>query len=108
VPWVQGILNKEGIGKTFLDGSAAESANGGGCRDKIRIMTLRVLVLTFLAGRVIAQDCASSAVGFRVMHIESRVVAVWYPTASRPSVYSYSPSFSGVVAVNAPASMTCD
>ena len=68
---------------------------------------LGMLVLTVLAGRAMAEDCMAPAVGFRVMHMGERVVAVWYPTASHPSQYSYSPRFSGVLAANAPASMTC-
>jgi predicted dienelactone hydrolase len=53
------------------------------------------------------QDCGPSSVGFRVMHIADRIVAVWYPTAARPAPYPYTASFSGVVAIDAAPSRAC-
>ena len=43
-------------------------------------------------------DCQTTDVGFRVMHIAGRVVAVWYPTTARPHKHAYTSSFSGDVA----------
>jgi predicted dienelactone hydrolase len=54
-----------------------------------------------------AQDCGPSTVGFRVMHIADRIVAVWYPTAAKPAPYPYTASFSGLVAVDAVPSRVC-
>jgi len=54
-----------------------------------------------------AEDCPTTSVGYRVMHFGHRVVAVWYPTTAQASVYSYSPRFSGMVAVDAPPSTAC-
>jgi predicted dienelactone hydrolase len=54
-----------------------------------------------------AQDCGPLPVGFRVMHIADRIVAVWYPTAARPAPYPYTPSFSGLVAIDAAPSRAC-
>ena len=54
-----------------------------------------------------AQDCGPSTVGFRVMHIADRIVAVWYPTAAKPAPYPYTASFSGLVAVDAVPSRAC-
>jgi predicted dienelactone hydrolase len=54
-----------------------------------------------------AQGCGLSTVGFRVMHLADRIVAVWYPTAARPAAYPYTGSFSGLVAVDAMPSRAC-
>jgi predicted dienelactone hydrolase len=54
-----------------------------------------------------AQDCVPSAVGFRVMHLADRIVAVWYPTVARPAPYPYTGTFSGLVAVDAVPSRAC-
>jgi predicted dienelactone hydrolase len=54
-----------------------------------------------------AQQCPASAVGYRVMHIGGRVVAVWYPTGAGAKLHAYGPTFSGVVAPNAPPSTVC-
>jgi predicted dienelactone hydrolase len=71
----------------------------------------RWVLLTTLAllgaGPAIAQDCGTSVVGYRVMHVGDRVVAVWYPTTDPSTQYAYSPRFSGMVAPNASASMAC-
>jgi predicted dienelactone hydrolase len=53
------------------------------------------------------QDCGPSTVGFRVMHLADRIVAVWYPTAARAAPYPYTASFSGLVAVDAVPSRAC-
>jgi hypothetical protein len=69
----------------------------------ILVTTLALLA----AGPAIAQDCGTSVVGYRVMHVGDRVVAVWYPTTDPSTQYAYSPRFSGMVAPNASASMAC-
>lgn len=53
-----------------------------------------------------AQDCANAAVGFRVMHFRGKATAVWYPASAKPAEHAYSPTFSGMLAVDAPAA-TC-
>jgi predicted dienelactone hydrolase len=70
-------------------------------------MLLRLLLAALIASPAIAQDCTSPAVGFRIMHIQGRAVAVWYPTAAHPAEHAYSPNFSGPLAVNAPVSTVC-
>lgn len=47
------------------------------------------------------------AVGYRVVQIENRTVAVWYPTSGRPSQYQYSARFSGLIAKDGVASKAC-
>jgi predicted dienelactone hydrolase len=64
-------------------------------------------VLLFAARPVFAEDCATTSVGFRIVHFGRRVVAVWYPTTAPASLYSYSPRFSGMVALDAPPGTTC-
>ena len=56
---------------------------------------------------VAAEDCATSAVGFRVLKFANRVAAVWHPTAASPAQYAYGPKFSGNVVLNAPANKVC-
>lgn len=73
-------------------------------------MCLRLLSVGFAllaAGPAIAEECATSAVGYRVMHVADRVVAVWYPTTAPPDQYAYGSNFSGMVAFNAPAGTVC-
>jgi len=70
-------------------------------------VSLRALLLLFLGLPAMAQDCASVTVGFRVMSIQGRVVAVWYPSAGRAAEYDYGASFSGNVALNGPVSLAC-
>jgi predicted dienelactone hydrolase len=70
-----------------------------------RLLGAALLLLT--SGHALAQECGISSVGYRVMHVGDRVIAVWYPTAAPPGRYAYSPSFSGAVAVDAPPSMAC-
>jgi predicted dienelactone hydrolase len=53
------------------------------------------------------QDCGLSTVGFRMMHLADRIVAVWYPTAARPAPYPYTATFSGLVALHAAPSRAC-
>lgn len=69
------------------------------------LCALLVLLASGIAAR--AQDCAPSAVGYRVMHFGGRTVAVWYPTAAAAALYAYSVRFSGLVAVDAPPSGAC-
>ena len=54
-----------------------------------------------------AEDCPTTSVGYRVVHFGHRVVAVWYPTTAPASLYSYSPRFSGMVALDAPPGTAC-
>jgi predicted dienelactone hydrolase len=54
-----------------------------------------------------AQQCTVSAVGYRVMHIGGRIVAVWYPTKAAAKEHTYGPNFSSVLALNAPPSTAC-
>jgi predicted dienelactone hydrolase len=54
-----------------------------------------------------ATTSCSSAVGYRVMHIDGRVVAVWYPTAAPAVQYSYGGKFSGLLAHDAAPSAAC-
>jgi predicted dienelactone hydrolase len=73
-------------------------------------MWQRVLVTMFALLAVcpaIAEDCRASAVGYKVMHLGDRVVAVWYPTTGQATQYAYTSRFSGMVAPNGPASMAC-
>jgi dienelactone hydrolase len=70
--------------------------------------TLLVALFVLLAVRTAsAEDCATASVGFRVVHFGHRVVAIWYPTTMQASLYSYSPRFSGMVAVDAPPGTAC-
>jgi predicted dienelactone hydrolase len=41
------------------------------------------------------------------MHIENRVVAVWYPTTATPVQYTYSPKFSSMLAKDGPVTTAC-
>lgn len=49
----------------------------------------------------------SSAVGYRVMTIGDRPVAVWYPSEAQPERLAYSARFSGMVARDAPPTHAC-
>jgi predicted dienelactone hydrolase len=53
-----------------------------------------------------ATEC-QTAVGYRVMQIEGRPVAVWYPTAAKAAPFEYDDSFLGKVANNAAPSAAC-
>jgi predicted dienelactone hydrolase len=68
---------------------------------------LGTLVALLAIGSALAQDCGTSAVGFRIMHLADRVVAVWYPTTASPARYPYTATFSGMVALDAPPSTAC-
>lgn len=68
---------------------------------------LGLLLLLCAAGSANAENCATSAVGYKVMQAAGRVIAVWYPTKVPATQYAYSPNFSGLVALNAPASTVC-
>jgi predicted dienelactone hydrolase len=41
------------------------------------------------------------------MHLDNRIVAVWYPTSAKPAKYSYNVLFSGEVAVNGAVTGVC-
>lgn len=75
----------------------------------MRRTSIAVLALagsTMLASALLptrAGSGARAAAGFRIVRFGGRVTAVWYPASARPAPYSYSTSFSGTVAFNAPA-----
>jgi predicted dienelactone hydrolase len=54
-----------------------------------------------------AEECPVPSVGYRVMQIGGRNVALWYPTGVKAKLYAYGPTFSGVVAPNAPPTALC-
>jgi predicted dienelactone hydrolase len=66
-----------------------------------------IFILIYVAGAAGAEDCAASAVGYKVMQVAGRVTAVWYPTTAPITQYAYSSNFSGLVALNAQASKVC-
>jgi len=49
----------------------------------------------------------SPAVGYRVVHLGGKVVALWYPTNARATLFAYGPMFSGQVAHDAPTTTVC-
>jgi predicted dienelactone hydrolase len=55
----------------------------------------------------VAQTDCRVTVGFRVMHIGGRVVAVWYPTSGAAKEYHYVPRFSGQLAKDGPVTTAC-
>jgi predicted dienelactone hydrolase len=69
------------------------------------ILGISVLICT--AGSAKAGDCATSAVGYKVMQAAGRSTAVWFPTTAPVTQYAYSSNFSGLVGLNAPASKVC-
>jgi len=73
-----------------------------------RVVTaiLGVLFAFSLASTARAGECATS-VGYKVIRIEGRAVAVWYPTTASPAEYHYTPRFSGLVAHDAPVTAAC-
>ena len=75
--------------------------------DALPILLLTSFAMLTVATPGRAQDCGLSTVGFRVMHLADRIVAVWYPTAVRPAPHPYTGSFSGLVAVDAAPSRAC-
>jgi predicted dienelactone hydrolase len=68
-----------------------------------RVAFIAVMAVAMPAG---AQQCNTS-VGYRVMQIGGRVVAVWYPTKAASKQHAYGPNFSGVLALNASPSTAC-
>jgi dienelactone hydrolase len=65
---------------------------------------LVAIVLT--AAPALADECQTT-VGYRVMHIGDKTVAVWYPTTAQASEYHYSPRFSGMLAKDAAVTTAC-
>jgi len=51
-------------------------------------------------------ECKTT-VGYRVLEIENRTVAVWYPTTSPAAPYNYSSRFSSSLAKDAPVTKAC-
>jgi predicted dienelactone hydrolase len=76
-------------------------------RLKMILGALALLAALFAARPAIAEDCANSTVGYRVLHRGERVIAVWYPTTTPATSYAYSANFSGTVARDAPPSTAC-
>jgi predicted dienelactone hydrolase len=84
----------------------------------LRLARRRERLISFAGGRVHpseasstpvpsdAGDCKTS-VGYRVMQIGGRVVAVWYPTNAQPATVNYTPRFAGLLAKDAPAAPVC-
>jgi predicted dienelactone hydrolase len=70
--------------------------------------TVFLAILLLLAARPAAsEECATTSVGYRAVHFGHRVAAVWYPTTASASTYSYSPRFSGIVALDAAPGTAC-
>jgi predicted dienelactone hydrolase len=53
-----------------------------------------------------AGEC-ETPVGYRAMQIGGRIVAVWYPTNTQPTMFNYTPRFSGLLAKDAPPATAC-
>lgn len=51
--------------------------------------------------------CENTTVGYRVLTVGARPVALWYPTNAQPASYSYSPRFSSTLAFNASPGLVC-
>jgi predicted dienelactone hydrolase len=51
--------------------------------------------------------CETTAVGYRVLTVHGRPVALWYPTTAQPAPYSYSSRFSSTLASNASPALVC-
>jgi predicted dienelactone hydrolase len=81
-------LFERGASGTAVQGGAAEQAESGS------------------SGGQSTAPCKTN-VGYRVMRIGGRMTAVWYPTTAKPSTYHYSPSFSGMLAQESPATTAC-
>jgi predicted dienelactone hydrolase len=90
----------------FTRGCASSSNRNSKSRIGLRALCA-FLVLLAAGAMARAQDCGPSTVGYRVMHFGGKAVAIWYPTAAAPAQYAYSVRFSGLVAVDAPASAVC-
>jgi Platelet-activating factor acetylhydrolase, isoform II len=52
-------------------------------------------------------DCETNTVGYRVLTVGNRPVALWYPTTAQPGSYSYSSRFSSTLAFNASPGLVC-
>jgi predicted dienelactone hydrolase len=52
-------------------------------------------------------ECATNVVGYRVLTISGRPVALWYPTSALASQYSYSSHFSSELAFQGAATTVC-
>jgi predicted dienelactone hydrolase len=65
-----------------------------------------VIAVVLTAAHAFAGDCKTT-VGYRVTQIESRTVAVWYPTSGQASQYAYNAKFSGLLAKDAPVTTAC-
>jgi predicted dienelactone hydrolase len=52
-------------------------------------------------------ECETTAVGYRVLTVHGRPVALWYPTTAQPAPYSYSSRFSSTLASNASPALVC-
>jgi predicted dienelactone hydrolase len=74
---------------------------------RIMCASIVVLAVLLLAKPATAEDCAKSAVGYRVVHRGEKVIAVWYPTTAPAAQYAYSGNFSGTVARDAAPSKVC-
>jgi predicted dienelactone hydrolase len=74
-------------------------------------MPLRFLGALFAAAiataPAMADDCRPPAVGYRVLQLAGKAVAVWYPTTAAAEEYHYAPNFSGMVALDASVSRIC-
>jgi predicted dienelactone hydrolase len=100
------IIDRGGDGVSYRGRCGGRSGHAN--NNPLRLVILFALFVLFAgAGGARAQDCSLSSVGYRVMHLGGRVVAVWYPTAASPAEYAYGAHFSGMVAVDAPASTAC-
>jgi dienelactone hydrolase len=73
----------------------------------MRHRLLGAVLLLVASGSAAAKECGTSSVGYRVMHLANRVIAVWYPTTASPTRYAYTVTFSGMVALNAPTGIVC-
>jgi predicted dienelactone hydrolase len=52
-------------------------------------------------------DGCRTAVGYRVLRLHNRIVAVWYPTTARAARFPYSRRFAGFLAKDAPPAIGC-
>ena len=64
------------------------------------------LIVSCLAPSARSGECKTN-VGYRVMQISGKSVAVWYPTSAKPAQYKYTARFSGLLALDAPVTTAC-
>jgi len=57
-------------------------------RRSVRLRFLGAVLAMTVAAPAMAGDCVPPAIGDRVMHLEGRVVAIWYPTTVPPTQYA--------------------